>query len=265
MISEAPERGVAFKRYPVVLDDPAARKFASAIDITATISRISDKIGRAGEKVFRSSFWMDELLLRVEAGYPKNKKLPIYEFRDGDVWGKHYFQRSGSRNIGVAYWNAILDETGGPWAVSPVHGNPDPKCAASCGHRQKPRTRSRTPEPMVFAHFSKFVRPGALRVERPVTQKCAGDDFPEARRRLCRAAIEQPNENTDVHLKSNGKTLHLACPRFRSPRQTGNGDVLGSSDEPSASNALTVRFIERMRQDSRDRGPLMVFSPHDPT
>jgi glucosylceramidase len=64
------------------------------------------------------------------------------------------------------YWNMILDENGGPWLVSPEHRDPD-------GNQQHPvviidrKKKEVTYTGLYYylAHFSKFVRPGAVRVE----------------------------------------------------------------------------------------------------
>jgi glucosylceramidase len=166
MISEAPERGVAARRYPVVLDDPEVRKYVSAIGYHGYDFKNFDKIASLEKRYSQFPFWMDELCYAYEAGYPKNKKLPIYEFDDGDVWGNIIFNDLEAGTSAWLYWNAILDETGGPWAVSPVHGNPDPNI-------QHPVVIvNKTTHEITFtgtywylAHFSKFVRPGAVRVE----------------------------------------------------------------------------------------------------
>jgi glucosylceramidase len=64
------------------------------------------------------------------------------------------------------YWNTILDETGGPWAVSPVHGNPDPNIQHPVVIINKQTHEvTYTGTYWYLAHFSKFVRPGAVRVE----------------------------------------------------------------------------------------------------
>jgi glucosylceramidase len=108
---------------------------------------------------------MDELCYAYEAGYPKNKKLPIYEFDDGGVWGNIIFNDLEAGTSAWLYWNAILDETGGPWAVSPVHGNPDPNSQHPVVIINKTTHEiTYTGTYYYLAHFSKFVRPGASRV-----------------------------------------------------------------------------------------------------
>jgi glucosylceramidase len=60
----------------------------------------------------------------------------------------------------------ILDEKGGPWLTSPVHGNPDPNI-------QHPlvvinRSSKKVDYMAVYyylGHFSKFVRPGDVRLD----------------------------------------------------------------------------------------------------
>jgi glucosylceramidase len=166
MISEAPERGVAARRYPVVLEDPEVRKFVSVIGYHGYDFKNFDKIAALEKRYAQFPFWMDELCYAYEAGYPKQKKLPIYEFDDGDVWGNIIFNDLEAGTSAWLYWNAILDETGGPWAVSPVHGNPDPNIQHPVVIINKTTHEvTYTGTYWYLAHFSKFVRPGAVRVE----------------------------------------------------------------------------------------------------
>jgi len=63
------------------------------------------------------------------------------------------------------YWNMILDENGGPWLVSVIHGDPE-------NNRQHPvvivdRTTKKVHYTGLYyylTHFSRFVRPGAYRI-----------------------------------------------------------------------------------------------------
>lgn len=169
MMSEAPERRVAYARYPVVLDDPAARKFVSAVAYHGypydAFHKDFDKIAELEAKYPDIPFWMDEVCYAYEAGYPLNKKLPVYEFDDGDVWGNMIFSDLEAGTSAWLYWNAILDETGGPWAVSPIHGNPDPNAQHPVVIlNKKTHEITYTGAYWYLAHFSKFVRPGAVRI-----------------------------------------------------------------------------------------------------
>jgi glucosylceramidase len=212
MISEAPERGVAFKRYPVVLDDPAVRKLASVIAYHGYDFKNFEKIAALQKNYPDFPFWMDELCYAYEAGYPKNKKLPIYEFDDGDVWGNIIFNDLEAGTSAWLYWNAILDETGGPWAVSPIHGNPDPNVQHPVVIINKTTHEiTYTGTYWYLAHFSKFVRPGAVRVATTGAAKgvrVMAFQTPEGGH--VAQLLNSLRESADVKLESKGKTLRFA-------------------------------------------------------
>ena len=66
---------------------------------------------------------------------------------------------------GWIYWNMILDQDGGPWLTSVIHGDPDPNqqhCVVIIDRNTKEVTY--TGLYYYLAHFSKFVRPGAFRI-----------------------------------------------------------------------------------------------------
>jgi glucosylceramidase len=165
MLSEAPNRRNAFESYPVVLDDPQARKFV-AIAPYHGYGEDYDLIGKLHSRYPDLSLWMSEVCYAYEAGTPKSMKLPRYDFEDGDFWGQQIFNDLENYASAWIYWNMILDEKGGPWAVSPIHGNPDPNI-------QQPvviinRATGRVSYTGLFyylAHFSKFVRPGGVRIQ----------------------------------------------------------------------------------------------------
>jgi glucosylceramidase len=214
MISEAPERGVAFKRYPAVLDDPAARKFVSRIGYHGYDFKHFDKIAALEKKYSDLPFWMDELCYAYEAGYPKNKKLPVYEFDDGDTWGNIIFNDLETGTSAWLYWNAILDETGGPWAVSPVHGNPDPNAQHPVVIINKSTHQiTYTGTYWYLAHFSKFVRPGAVRVEtrgRAKGVRVMTFETPEGG--YVAQLLNSRTAAAEISLAAGSKTLRLVLP-----------------------------------------------------
>src|SRR5271165_6080716 len=214
MMSEAPERKVAYRRYSVVLDDPAARKFVSAVAYHGYDFKNFDKIAELEKKYWDLPFWMDEICYAYEAGYPKSKKLPIYEFDDGDVWGNSIFSDLEAGTSAWIYWNAILDETGGPWAVSPVHGNPDPNVQHSVVIINKTTHEiTYTGTYWYLAHFSKFVRPGAVRIQTNGKVKgVRAMTFQTPEGGYVAQLLNSLTENTEVNLESKGKTLHLNLP-----------------------------------------------------
>ena len=214
MISVAPERLVAYKRYPVVLDDPEVRKFVSAVGYHGYDFKHFDKIAELEKRYTDLPFWMDELCYAYEAGYPKNKKLPIYEFADGDVWGNIIFNDLEAGTSAWLYWNAILDETGGPWAVSPVHGNPDPNIQHPVVIINK-TTHQITYTGIYYylAHFSKFVRPGAVRVE--TTGQATGIrvmSFQTTEGGIVAQVLNSNSTDAKINLVYKGRALELNTP-----------------------------------------------------
>ena len=214
MISEAPERIVAYERYHEVLDDPATRKFVSVVAYHGYDFDNYDKIAELEKKYPEFPFWMDELCYAYEAGYPTNKILPRYEFEDGDVWGNVIFNDLEAGTSAWLYWNAILDETGGPWAISPIHGNPDPNSQHPVVIINKHTHEiTYTGTYYYLAHFSKFVRPGAVRVQ--TTGKADGVRvmaFQTPEGGYVAQLLNSRNEKADVSLEAKGKTLYLTLP-----------------------------------------------------
>jgi glucosylceramidase len=157
---------------------------------------------------------MDELCYAYEAGYPKNKKLPIYDFDDGDVWGNIIISDLEAGTSAWLYWNAILDETGGPWAVSPVHGNPDPNIQHPVVIINKTTHEiTYTGTYYYLAHFSKFVRPGALRLQ--TSGNAAGVramSFQTPEGGLVVELLNSLDRKSAVNIESKGRTLHVELP-----------------------------------------------------
>jgi len=214
MISEAPERLVAYKRYPVILDDPAARKFVSVVAYHGYDFKHYDKIAALEKKYSDLPFWMDELCYAYEAGYPKGKKLPIYDFDDGDVWGNIIFDDLEAGTSAWLYWNAILDDTGGPWAVSPIHGNPDPNVQHPVVIVNKTTHQiTYTGTYYYLAHFSRFVRPGAVRVRTTgATKGVRVMAFQSPEGGMVVEVLNSNRNAVDVNLVQHNHSLHLSVP-----------------------------------------------------
>ena len=214
MLSEAPERLDAYKRYGLVLDDPAARNFVAVVPYHGYDYKNFDKIAKLKAKYPDLPFWMDEFCYAYEAGIPRTKKLPVYEFDDGDYWGNTIFSDLEAGASAWIYWNAILDETGGPWAVSVVHGNPDPneQHPVVIIHK-KTHEITYTGTYYYLAHFSKFVRPGAVRVQ--TAGKNTGVRvmaFQTQEGSYVAQLMNSLNSDSVVNLVFHGRTLQLTLP-----------------------------------------------------
>jgi glucosylceramidase len=153
---EAATRGEAGKEYPTVLGDPDARKYVGSLAYHGYDFKNFDAIAELHRRYPDLPLWMTEIC---------HTKPPIYEFSDGNFWGNQIASDLEAGASAWIYWNMILNEKGGPWLVSVIHGDPDPNV-------QHPvviidRTTKKVTYTGLYyylAHFSKFVRPGAVRI-----------------------------------------------------------------------------------------------------
>ncbi len=158
-------RARAARFWPIILDDPLARKYVGAIAYHGYEFKDYDKIADLHQRYPDLKLWMTE----VDHSYNTDTKLPVVlprrDYQDGDFWGNQIFNELEAGTSAWIYWNMILDEKGGPWLVSPVHRDPE-------SNAQHPIVIIDRQNKQVFytglyyylAHFSKFVRPGVTRV-----------------------------------------------------------------------------------------------------
>lgn len=166
MLSEAPNREDAARNYPLVLDDPAARQYVAVAPYHGYDNKDWEQILNLHRQYPDLPLWMTEVCYAYDAGTPKSMPLPRFDFEDGDYWGNQIFNDLEVDTSAWIYWNMILDEKGGPWSVSEIHGNPDPNVqhpVVIIDRRSKKVTY--TGLYYYLAHFSKFVRPGDVRIK----------------------------------------------------------------------------------------------------
>lgn len=214
-MSEAPERANAWRNYPTVLDDPEARKYVANVPFHGYGFKDYELIAKLHQKYADLPFWMTEICYAYEAGYKHSSpQLPRTDYEDGDFWGNQIFSDLESGVSAWIYWNLVLDEKGGPWLVSPIHGNPDP-------NEQHPVVIvDRTKKQVIYtglyyylSHFSKFVRPGAVRVETAGSVpgvRCIVFRRPGGG--LAAQVMNSRKETAQVSLEWQGKTLALRLP-----------------------------------------------------
>ena len=170
MLSETPFRRVAAQGYPTVLDDPEARQYVAALPYHGYDFNVHqtnfDKIAQLHEAYPDLPLWMTEVCYAGGAGTPPGASLPLYDFADGAFWGDMIASDIRAGASAWVYWNMILDEHGGPWMVSLVHRDPDPNVQQPVViiNRQTKKVYY-TGLYYYLAHFSKFVRPGAVRAQ----------------------------------------------------------------------------------------------------
>ena len=165
---ETADRPEAIQKFPAVLDDAELIKDIHSLTIHGydwdKFSTLTDLHSRyPGLPI-----WQTEVCYAMPNNVPPNGpgKLPVYEFSDGEFWGNMIINDLKNWASAWIYWNMILDEKGGPWLVSPEHGDPD-------NNKQHPvliinRTTKKISYTGLYyylTHFSRFVRPGASRIE----------------------------------------------------------------------------------------------------
>jgi len=214
MLSEAPDRDAAVRNYPIVLDDPAARKYVAAAPYHGYDFKDYAEIAKLHDKYPDVPLWMTEVCYAYEAGTPKSFSLPRYGFEDGDFWGAQIFNDLESQASAWIYWNMILDEKGGPWSVSYVHGNPDSNVQHPIVIIDR-QTKKVTYTGLYYylAHFSKFVRPGAVRVKTSGSQDgIRAMAFKRPGGGIVLEVMNSRKEDADTTVLWRGRVLKLRLP-----------------------------------------------------
>ena len=214
MLSEAPDRDDASSNYPMLMDNAAARKYVAVMPYHGYDFKEYSKIGELHRRYPDVPLWMTEVCYAYEAGTPKSFSLPRYDFGDGDFWGQQIFNDLENYASAWIYWNAVLDENGGPWSVSYLHGNPDPNIQHPVIIiNRKTHQVTYTGLYYYLAHFSKFVRPGAVRIETDGNYSgVRAISFKTPEGKIVSELMNSRNEDVDVALVANGHTLPLKLP-----------------------------------------------------
>lgn len=165
---ETANRPEAVQKFPAALNDPELQKHIHSLtvhgydwDQFSTLTALHSRY--PGLPIYQT-----EVCYAMPNNIPPNgpSKMPVYEFNDGEFWGNMIVNDLKNWVSGWIYWNMILDENGGPWLVSNVHGDPD-------NNRQHPVVIINRTTKQIFytglyyylSHFSRFVRPGAKRID----------------------------------------------------------------------------------------------------
>lgn len=167
-LCETAVRKESLKKFPVVLDDPEARKFISTLTVHGYDWYQSSTLTELHKKYPDIPIWMTEVCYALPDLIPPGgpKKLPVYEFSDGEFWGNMIMNDMKNWVSAWIYWNMILDHKGGPFLVSEEHGDPD----SNYEHpiviiNRDTKKVSYTGLYYYLSHFSKFIRPAAYRID----------------------------------------------------------------------------------------------------
>jgi glucosylceramidase len=213
-LSEASDRDDAWKNYPVVLDDPEARKFVASLPYHGYDFKSFDKIADLHRRYPDLPLWMTEICYAYEAGTPPSMPLPRYDFVDGDFWGNQIVSDLEAGASAWTYWNMILDQTGGPWLISEIHENPPDNIQHPVVIIDRDKKQvTYTGLYYYLAHFSRYVRPGSVRVDvagpsNPV--RCIAFKRPDGT--LVAEVLNSRHSAGEVELDWRGRALTLRLP-----------------------------------------------------
>ena len=216
-LSEAPTRENAYHNYPTVLDDPAARQYIAALPYHGydwKNPRSYEEIAELHKRYPDLPLWMTEVCHAYEVGDPKTMPIPRYDFEDGDFWGNVIMSDLNAGAAGWTYWNTILDEKGGPWMVSVVHEDPEPNIQHPVVIVNR-ATHKVTYTGLYYylAHFSKFVRPGEVRIG--ITGSASGVRcvaFQKPKGGHVAELINSSNKDVRVQLNSGDRAVMVNLP-----------------------------------------------------
>jgi glucosylceramidase len=139
--------------------------------------------------------------------------LPVYAFADGDFWGNQIFDDLEASASAWIYWNMVLDEKGGPWAVYPGDGPEDNNQHPVVVVDRQNKRVTYTGLYYYLAHFSKFVRPGAIRIQ--TIGKMPGIrvvSFLSPDGEIVAEIMNSNKAASEIDLVFHAKTVHLGLP-----------------------------------------------------
>jgi glucosylceramidase len=213
MLSEACTRADAHRLYPTLLDDPEARKYVAALPYHGYDLKNFDKIAALHARYPDLPLWMTEIC-HFRMNVPKVDNLPRHDFEDGDFWGNQILSDVEAGASAWIYWNLVLDEKGGPCLVSPVHGNPE----FNIQHpvvivNRQTKEVTYTGCYYYLAHFSKFVRPGAVCVETTGSipgVRCIA--FAAPNKSLVAQLLNRSGKEVDARLAWHDRSVRVSLP-----------------------------------------------------
>jgi glucosylceramidase len=160
--------------------------------------------------------WQTEVCYAYGSGTPRTMPLPRYDFQDGDFWGNQIISDIEANTSAWIYWNMVLDQKGGPWLVSEIHADPPDNVQHSVVViNRKTKKVTYTGLYYYLAHFSKFVRPGSMRIQTEGTQNgIRAISFKQPNGTLVTELLNSRPNNVNVTLKWRDLSSQVTLPAF---------------------------------------------------
>jgi glucosylceramidase len=207
-LSELGGRADAAAQYPGVLADAATRKYIAVLPYHGYDWGGFTELAAMHAKFPDIPLWMTELCCR----YTQDDGL---SFESGDAWVNAIVSDLEAGASAWIHWNAILDQDGGPWLVSTIHNDAESNAQESMVVIDR-TTHAVTYTGLYYylAHFSKFVRPGAARIETTASgaREQRGISFVNADGTLVTELVNSSRDPVDVQVDWRGRSLPVTLP-----------------------------------------------------
>jgi O-glycosyl hydrolase len=148
--------------YAPLRADPATRRYTDTLAYHGYWGDGAAEVARMHAADPGIPLWMTEICCMPDVPGSSDPRRSAYS--TGEFWAGQIIADLTAGASAWLYWNMILDESGGPWLVSPEHFDNGPNAQNAVVHIDR-RTHAVTYPPLYWylAHFSRFVRPGAVR------------------------------------------------------------------------------------------------------
>lgn len=189
-------RDVIIKRASTVLRDPEAAKYVWGTGFHWYVSEDFDNVGKVHE------LFPDKHLLFTEGCQECGVKLG--QWFTGERYGRNMIGDLNNWTEGYIDWNIVLDENGGPNHVGNL-------CDAPIIADTKTNTLYYNSSYYYIGHFSKFIKPGAVRIgvenSNPNLQTTS---FLNEDGTIAAIVMNEKDEAIDFNLGYGGKILNLS-------------------------------------------------------
>ncbi|WP_338424899.1 glycoside hydrolase family 30 protein [Sphingopyxis kveilinensis] len=176
--------------------------------------------------------WMSETgecdnMIPLEYGWKcRSIDLPRLSLATSRFWGRQIFSDLAAGASAWSFANAVLDQRGGPVLVSGPHNFlPVNRQQALVHIDRDKKTVTYTGAYYALGHFSKFVRPGSVRLksegEVPDVEFLV---FERPDGKLVAQAMNKAAEKQTIHIAWNGRTLPAALPAHSQSTFIWSGD-----------------------------------------
>jgi len=198
-------RDLLFERASVILNDPEANKYVWGTGFHwyedwKDDTPMYDNVSKVNEA------FPDKKLIFTEGTNEGYNLERIADPKLAERYGKSMINDFNNGTVAWTDWNILLDETGGPNHVgnlcfAPVHGN------------TQTGKLTFTNSYYYIGHFSKFIRPGAIRISTGTTaNQLTATSFKNTDGSIVVVALNDSDTAIDYMLTVDGKTAQLNLP-----------------------------------------------------